>query len=143
MTRDNTFLLIQHSRVHMSILPAHCTTRRGNKVSHSRLPVSLRHSPGWPSATTCGHHRWDWALPHGIAQGADSLHSVVLHHGDQLSTDQKRVLRPAGRTSDLGSRHPSSAAAVTRPLSTKLPIVVVHLPRLLLFIQRICPRDHA
>ena len=78
----------------MSVIPTHCTTRRGNKVSQSRLPVSLRHCPGWPIATTCGHHWWDWGTSTRLAQAADSLHSVVLHHGDQLSTDQKRVLRP-------------------------------------------------
>ena len=61
----------------MSVLPTHCTTRRGNKVSQSRLPVSLRHCPGWPSATTCGHHRWDWALPHGSRK--QRTHSTELY----------------------------------------------------------------
>ena len=61
----------------MSVLPTHCTTRRGNKVSQSRLPVSLRHCPGWPSATTCGHHRWDWALPHGSRK--QRTHSTQLY----------------------------------------------------------------
>ena len=52
------------------------TTRGGNKVSRSRLPVSLRQCPDWPSATTCGHHRWDWALPHGSRK--QQTHSTQL-----------------------------------------------------------------
>ena len=48
----------------MSVSPTNETTRRGNRVLHSRLPVSLRHCPSLPSATACGHRQWDWALPH-------------------------------------------------------------------------------
>ena len=48
----------------MSVSPANETTRRGNNVLHSYLPISLRHCPSQPSATACDRHQWDLALPH-------------------------------------------------------------------------------
>ena len=63
--------------MHISVSPTTCTTREGNWVSQSRLPVSLRQCPGGPSATTCGHHRWDWALPHGSRK--QRTHSTPLY----------------------------------------------------------------
>ena len=89
---------------HLSITNNLYDTRRelGLTVTSARLPPSV---PRW----TIRHYLRSSPVGLGtstrLAQAADSLHSVVLHHGDQVSTDQKRVLRPAGRTSELGSRH--------------------------------------
>ena len=104
MTRDNTFLEPTFKGTHVSITNTLHNAKReqGLTVTSARLPPSL------PRLAIRHHLR---SSPVGLgtstrlAQVADSLHSVVLHHGDQLSTDQKRVLRPAGRTSELGSRH--------------------------------------
>ena len=35
------------------------------------------HQHGGPNATTCGHHQWDWALPHGSRK--QRTHSTHLY----------------------------------------------------------------
>ena len=72
MTRDNTFLEPTFKGTHVSI-----TNTLHNAKREQCLPVSLRHRPSWPSATTCGHHRWDWALPHGSRK--QRTHSTELY----------------------------------------------------------------
>ena len=61
----------------MSVSPTNENTRRGNRVLHSRLPVSLRHCPSLPSATACGHRQWDWALPHSSRK--QQTHFTWMH----------------------------------------------------------------
>ena len=124
----------------MSVLPTHCTTRRGNKVSQSRLPVSLRHCPGWPSATTCGHHRWDWALPHGSRK--QRTHSTQLY--SITVTNSVRVksafyAQPGAHQSSVPDTPPQRLRSRGR-CQRSCQSSIVHFPRLLLFIQRVCPR---
>ena len=64
MWKDDYDCFLSQLCARMSVSPTNETTRRGNRVLHSRLPVSLRHCPSLPSATACGHRQWDWALPH-------------------------------------------------------------------------------
>ena len=97
----------------MSVSPTNETTRRGNRVLHSRLPVSLhyclRSSPVGLGTST------------QLAQAADSLHMDV-HHARKAESimGQSRVLRPAGRWSALVFQHESSFTisprSTTRPL---------------------------
>ena len=89
---------------HLSITNNLYDTRRelGLTVTSARLPPSV---PRW----TIRHYLRSSPVGLGtstrLTQASDSLHSVVLDHGDQLSTDQKARFTP--RRAHIRARFPT------------------------------------
>ena len=110
----------------MLVSPTNCTTREGNEVSQSRLPVSLHQCPGGPSATTYGHHRWDWALPH--ASRKQRTHSwKASQHGTNASFTP-HLTHVSSRFSDCG--HAAAVNEATLRRSSSPTLAALHPTRL-------------
>ena len=139
LQRATTLFLEPDCSVRRSSTSTSYTTRGGNNVSRSRLPVSLRRCPDWPSATTCGHRWWDWALPHGSRKQwthSTQLHSITVSNSDQITARftprraHKRARFPTPLLSGCG--HAAAVSEAThrrRPSRALAPLHPTRLPK--------------
>ena len=90
----------------MSVSPTNETTRRGNRVLHSRLPVSLRHCPVYLPrllaviASGIGHSHTARASSRLTSHGCTSCKKSRKHHGPIACWTPRRAL--------IGTRFPTS-----------------------------------
>ena len=102
---------------------AHTTEKEKQRMKHGLTVTSARLPSGCPCcsiAATCGHHRWDWAFPHGShKQRTHCLVSVFSQNTEITETKAKKHPHSLPSPSSLQNKSfgATEAHAATLPKS--------------------------